>query len=449
MSDLTPDAAGQAAGRVAVIGLGKLGAPMAACFAARGHCVVGVDFDNDKIAALRAGRAPSHEPGLAAILKRAAGRLSFSTDTAAACREAELIFVIVPTPSTGEGSFALDALRTACREIGRGIATHPGRPIIVITSTVMPGATSAELQPILEQTSHKRSGVDFGLCYSPEFIALGSVVHDLLHPDFYLIGESDRSSGERLGEFYKTVCENDAPLCRMNFINAEIAKLSVNSYVTMKITFANTLARICHALPGADVDRVTAAIGHDRRIGARYLRGGLGYGGPCFPRDNRAFALFASRAGISETYALVTDRLNLDQNRLIVDEIRGRLPVGSRVGIIGISYKPDTVVTEESPALKIAHALAAEGYRIVAFDPLSDGMIDSAVREAVQLVEQVEACFESDGVVIADSSRQAGALLELVQRATQEGKLVIDCWRAFAEHREELGAGYRAIGRST
>src|SRR5205823_399946 len=153
-----------------------------------------------------------------------------------------------------------------------------------LTSTVLPGSTRYGLLPVLEGASGKRCGRDFGLCYSPEFIALGTVIKDFLRPDFLLIGESDSAAGDQLQDLYRDVCETQPPVARMSWVNAELTKIAVNTYVTMKITFANSLAMLCQRLPGGDIDAVTSALGLDSRIGPRYLKAGLGYGGPCFPR---------------------------------------------------------------------------------------------------------------------------------------------------------------------
>src|SRR5262249_2828965 len=156
------------------------------------------------------------------------------------------------------------------------------------TSTVMPGSTGGEIQAELERASGRKIGPDLGLAYNPEFIALGTVVRDMLRPDFILIGESDKQTGDLLEAIYERSCDNDPAIRRMSFVNAELTKISVNTYVTTKISYANMLAEMCDRLPGADVDVVSAAVGSDSRIGSKYIKGAIGYGGPCFPRDNKA-----------------------------------------------------------------------------------------------------------------------------------------------------------------
>jgi UDPglucose 6-dehydrogenase len=199
------------------------------------------------------------------------------------------------------------------------------------------------------------------MCYNPEFIALGSVIRDFLNPDFVLIGESDERSGQVLEGIYRQVCENDPPIVRMNFINAELTKLAVNTFVTTKISFANMLARICERLPGADVDVVTRALGLDSRIGAKYLKGAVSYGGPCFPRDNLALIATARKVGAPADIAEATDRFNRWQVGWLADLVWAYLPEGGVVGILGLAYKPNTDVVEESVGLLLAGELGARG----------------------------------------------------------------------------------------
>src|SRR5439155_850689 len=231
-----------------------------------------------------------------------------------------------------DGAFSLKYVLAAAKAVGQVLKHKTAYHLVVLTSTVMPGATGGQLLPALEEASGKRCGTDFGLCYSPEFIALGSVIRDFLNPDFCLIGESDPRSGDILEALYKRTWENNPAVARMNFVNAEIAKLAVNTYVTTKISFANMLARVCEKLPGANVDTVTAALGLDSRIGPKYLKGAVSYGGPCFPRDNLAFAALADQVGAPADIAQVTDRFNRRQLVWLADVVEGHIPDGGMVG---------------------------------------------------------------------------------------------------------------------
>lgn len=432
---------------VAVIGLGKLGSPMAACFAARGHNVIGVDVDQGKVDAINAGRPPVIETQLVETLDRSMGRLRATMDTEGTARQSDLIFIIVPTPSEHDGRFSLKYCMPVLEAIGRGISDHPGRPIVIMTSTVMPGSTGGPIRETLERCSGKKCGVDFGLIYSPEFIALGSVIHDFLNPDFYLVGESDRKSGDIIERFYKSICENDAPAARMSFVEAELSKISVNSFITMKITYANTLARICEKVPGARVDKITNAIGLDERIGQKYLKGAIGYGGPCFPRDNRAFAIMAGSVGVEAPLAQTTDRLNTDQVRLLREAVEEQLGAGKTVGILGLSYKPDTDVIEESQAVMLANELNQAGVKVIAFDPLAAQAHAASLTKVMDIASSAEECIQvADLVLIATPWKQFKALEGELLAATRSGKRVLDAWRMFTNSELAQENSYRALG---
>src|SRR5258705_3032132 len=276
--------------KLSVVGLGKLGAPLAALFASKGFEVLGTDLSPASVDAINQGRAPVDEPGLQALIDVSRSQLRATTDAAEAVAETDVTFVIVPTPSDSTGRFSNGAVVRAMEAVGDGIRRKNGYHVVSITSTVMPGSTGGEIRDALERHAGRPVGPDLGLCYTPEFIALGSVIRDMLRPDMILIGESDRKAGDVLENLYNRCCDNTPVVRRMNFVNAELAKISVNTFVTTKISYANMLADICDRLPGADVDVVTQAIGTDSRVGSKYLKGALGYGGPRFPRDNFAFA---------------------------------------------------------------------------------------------------------------------------------------------------------------
>ena len=225
--------------RVSVVGLGKLGACMVASMASKGMQVIGVDVNSKTVDLFNRGCAPVLEPDLSELIAANRGKLSATLDYKTAVLGSDTTFIIVPTPSDEKGGFSLRYVAQAAREIGRALAEKPGYHNVVVTSTVLPGSTHFAVLPILEQESGKKCGPDFGLCYNPEFIALGSVIHDLLNPDFILIGESDKRAGEDLEGLYKSFCNNSPPITRMNFVNAELTKISVNTFVTTKITFAN------------------------------------------------------------------------------------------------------------------------------------------------------------------------------------------------------------------
>jgi len=432
---------------ISIIGLGKLGAPMVACFASRGFRVIGIDRNPEIIDSVNSGEAPVFEPGMDSLFEKHREFISATDDYQYGILNSNITFVVVPTPSDERGGFSLEFVLPSCREIGRALKNKNDYHLVVLTSTVLPGATEGQAKPLLEESSGKSSGKDFGLCYGPEFIALGSVIRDFLNPDFVLIGESDPQAGAMLESLYMDVCENRPPVARMSFANAELAKLAVNTFVTTKITFANTLARICEHLPGASVDVVTQAIGLDKRIGGKYLKGAIGYGGPCFPRDNLAFSYLAEDMGIGMTLASETDRINREQLRYLFGIVKSRMQEGGVVGVLGLSYKPDTYVVEESQGLLLAQMLVEEGYDVCVYDPMGMDEARTTIKGAVSFAESADECAgKSDIVVLAtpwDEFKQIP--LEVFARNGPK-RVVIDCWRLLDAEMCNQVADYESLG---
>jgi UDPglucose 6-dehydrogenase len=432
---------------ISVIGLGKLGAPLVACLASKGFTVIGADIDENKVAAVHAGRAPVYEPGLQELLEQNRTRIRATRDIQAAVRETQATFVVVPTPSDDDGAFSLRYVLPAMTEIGRALKSKNAFHLVTLTSTVMPGATGNHVLPLLERESGKTCGQEFGLCYSPEFIALGSVIRDMLHPDFILQGISDEHSGELLAGIYRQLVNNAPPISQMNFVNAELTKIAVNTYVTTKISYANMLAQMCELLPGADADVVTGALGLDTRIGKKYLKGALGYGGPCFPRDNVAFAQLARTIGTRALLAEATDETNRLQVQRLARVVQQYLPPNGRAGVLGLSYKPNTDVVEESQGVELARWLSGQGVPTIVFDPAGLNNAARTLGDSVQYAESAAECARQADVLIITTpwaefrELDADAFNHSARRLT-----VIDCWRMLDRAQVEPHAQYVALG---
>jgi UDPglucose 6-dehydrogenase len=240
--------------------------------------------------------------------------------------------------------------------------------LFVCSSTTTPGAMDQVLIPMLERETGGVCGRDFGVCYNPEFIALGNVVNGLLEPDMVLIGESDPASGAALEQLYKQYNRNTPRIARMSIISAELTKISVNSYVTMKISFTNQLRMIAEQFPKANIHHILEAIGSDSRVGQKYLRAGLSYGGPCFPRDNRLLAYTARQLGLEAPLAEASDRVNQQTNLDLFEKVQKLASKSDTVAVLGLTYKPDTYITEEAAGLFLAQQLKRQGYRVVVHD---------------------------------------------------------------------------------
>lgn len=416
---------------------------MVAAFALRGYKVIGVDTNPGFVQLINEGKPPVFETNLADYLRENKFWISATQNYEEAVLNSEITFIIVPTPSNEEGDFSMQYVREAGKKIGEVIKRKPGFHLVVLTSTVTPGSTEKNLLPILQEYSGKKAGVDFGLCYNPEFIALGNVIDDLLNPDFVLIGESDKKSGDILESFYKNFCQNNPPIKRMSIINAEITKIALNTYVTTKISYANMLAELCEKIPGGNVDVVTDALGCDKRIGHKYLKGALGYQGPCFPRDNRALIYTAKKFGTSLPIAEATDRINQQQVPRLTEKILSLLPRGGKVSILGLAYKPKTNVIEESQGLELAKILSERGISVTVYDP-------EALEEAKKYLNKVifanslkESVNDSDLILIATPWEE---FKNIEPNWLKPKAILFDCWRILDPEKYKEVAQYLPLG---
>jgi UDPglucose 6-dehydrogenase len=419
--------------RISVIGLGKLGGSMAAAFAHCGFDVVGVDINIANVAAFNEGRAPVQETGLGEMIAANRERIRATTSTEEAVLATDISFVIVPTPSDHRGAFTLQYARHAFTELGRALKKKNAYHVIVMTSTVLPGSMRSGLLPVLEKESGLRCGPDFGLCYNPEFIALGSVIRDFLNPDFYLLGQFDERSGDALESVHHRVSQNKAPVKRMSLENAELAKIAVNSYVTMKISFANMLAEYCENIPNGDVDVVSDALGMDKRIGRKYLTGGLGFAGPCFPRDNVALAFVGKSLGVDSALLAANDDYNLRMPERLVNRLMPMLPPNGNVAVLGLAYKPLSHIVESSAGVALAKGMAEQGYRVKAHDQLALGEARPALERSVLLTPSLEDALIDADVVIVTTTDEPYLKLTAADLGADGRKVVlVDFWRCLS-----------------
>ncbi|MGM4892803.1 UDP-glucose dehydrogenase family protein [Tardiphaga sp. 709] len=423
--------------RISIIGLGKLGSPMAAVMAAKGFDVIGLDLNDKLVNAVNQGQAAVDEPQLQEYMDKARSRLRATHSWDEVVQGSDVTFIIVPTPSGNDKLFSNKFVLSAVRSIGEALRSKKERHVVVVTSTVMPGSTGGEIQKELEDASGRVVGPQLGLAYNPEFIALGTVVRDMLRPDFILIGESDTTTGEMLERLYKQSCDNDPIIRRMSFVNAELTKISVNTYVTTKISYANMLAEMCDKLPGADVDVVSTAVGSDTRVGSKYIKGAIGYGGPCFPRDNKAFAALGRMIGARCDLAEATDKINDHQIERLIGAVQAHAEPPSRVAVLGLSYKPDTPVVEESQGVALAAQLSAAGYVVTVYDPLAMQAAEVVLVDQVLFANDLADAVAADVIVITTPWPQFKGrnLFDLGAKP----KVIIDPWRVVSA--EDVPAG--------
>jgi UDPglucose 6-dehydrogenase len=434
--------------RYSIIGLGKLGCSMAAGIASRGYEVIGVDVIPEIVEKINAGLAPVVETDLQTYLTRYKDRIRATLSFREAILQTDVTFVIVPTPSDEKGGFSLDYVKAAFTEVGKALADKDTYHLVVLTSTVLPGSTRYGLLPILEKYSGKTCSVDFGLCYSPEFIALGSVIHDFLNPDLTLVGEMDRAAGEMLEQCYRELLENNAPCRRMSVESAELAKISLNTYVTTKITFANMLADLCERIPGANVDDVTGALGIDSRIGRKYLTGAVGYGGPCFPRDNVALSYIAREIGYEANLPAAVDSMNRGAADRLIQRLSEHLSSGQTVAVLGLAYKPATPVVEESQGVYLANRLCTMGFTTLVYDPLAGSEARQVLEPGVVVLADVPSTLQQADAVVIMTPDPVFKRLKQADFPRKDPPLVVfDAWRLFiSELSQAPGIKYIPVG---
>jgi UDPglucose 6-dehydrogenase len=432
------------------VGLGRLGTPLAACLAERGFETLGIDIDPQVVRSINEGRALRPEPGLEAILKRHGGRsLRATTEVGAAIKETDVTIVLVATPSLDDGAFANDQVTAALGGLGKALrdSTKPHH-LFVIASTVMPGTTRKTLIPLLELTSGRTLNRGFGVCVDPEFVALGKTVQGFLAPDLVVIGEGSSADGARLQEIHLKLCTNQPPIFRMSIGSAELAKVCLNAYVTVKISFANTIANLCERMPDADVDQITQAIGRDRRISPHYFKGGLSFGGTCFPRDTAAFAALAHGHALPAHLMDAVRLVNSDQDVHLADLVRAACAPESHrnIAVLGLAFTTNTSVVVESPAMKLIASLLADGHTLHVYDPLAMAEARATLGDAVAYAASPEECLAAAEVAVLCSPDPA---LTAAIQTVRPGKLsaIVDCWRAVDPAALPPDLTYRAMGR--
>ncbi len=435
--------------KLSVVGLGKLGSPMVAVFAKKGYEVLGLDINRDFVTALNEGRAPVEEPGLQELIDQNRERISATQDFQQAVHGSDVTFIIVPTPSGKDFFFTNKYVVEAIQRVGSALRSKSGYHLVVVTSTVMPGSTDGEIRQALENASGRSVGPHLGLCYNPEFIALGSVIRDMLHPDMILIGESDAKAGQMLEDIYKTSTESNPEIHRMACVNAELTKISVNTYVTTKISYANMISDMCDHLPGADAHVVNRAVGADSRVGRKYLKSAVGYGGPCFPRDNKAFAALGRHLGVRCDLAEATDLINDYQLDRMMEAIEANLTPGGTVAVLGLSYKPHTVVVEAAHGLLLADRLAKAGQAVVVYDPLATDNAQRLLPASVDFANSAtDAVRQADVVIVMTPSPEYAEISGQDFTADDRQRVVIDPWNVISPETAAYAQRYIVPGRS-
>jgi UDPglucose 6-dehydrogenase len=387
--------------KIAMIGSGYVGLVSGACFADFGHDVVCVDLDLAKVDALKAGIMPIYEPGLAALVtsNAAAGRLSFTTDLANSVVDADAIFIAVGTPSRrGDGHADLTYVFQATRDIAAAIK----KPTVVVTKSTVPVGTGDEVERILREAA---PDIDVAVVSNPEFLREGAAIGDFKRPDRIVIGTEDERAIAVMRDVYRPLYLNQAPLLFTGRRTAELIKYAANAFLATKITFINEVADLCEAV-GADVQDVSRGIGLDNRIGSKFLHAGPGYGGSCFPKDTLALLKTAddndTPMRIVEAVVQVNDSRKRAMGRKIIQALGGDVR-GKSIGLLGLTFKPNTDDMRDAPSIAIAQALMDAGAKVSAYDP-------EGIEAARALMPDID--YRSDPYAVADGASAIALVTE-------------------------------------
>jgi UDPglucose 6-dehydrogenase len=428
-----------------MIGCGYVGLVSGVCFAEFGHTVTCIDRDAEKIDRLRAGVMPIYEPGLEAIVERnaAEGRLIFTTEPSRAVAEADAVFIAVGTPSRrGDGHADLSFVYAAAEEVASLIEGFT----VVVTKSTVPVGTGDEIEAILRRS---RPASDFAVVSNPEFLREGSAIEDFKRPDRVVVGFADERARPVMAELYRPLNLNETPIVFTDRRTSELIKYASNAFLAMKITFINEMADLCEQV-GADVQQVAQGIGLDKRIGSKFLHAGPGYGGSCFPKDTLALVQTAADASTPLQLVETTIRVNDARKKAMASRVAQALGgdlAGRVIGVLGLTFKPNTDDMRDAPSLDIIPALRALGASIQAYDP--EGHEARRLLEGVIFKEgPYEAVRGADAMVILTEWDQFRALdLDRV-KALMRSPVVIDLRNVYRPNDlRQRGFAYRSIGR--
>jgi UDPglucose 6-dehydrogenase len=436
---------------VTVVGTGYVGLVTGSCFSEFGVNVICADKLEDKVASLKRGEMPIYEPGLEDLVARNVreGRLTFTSDTPEAIRSSLIIFIAVGTPASPDGSTDLKYIEAVAREIGQNLE---GYKVIVTKSTVPVGTAKKVRGWVQEEIDKLGRSANFSVASNPEFLREGAAIGDFMRPDRVVIGtdEDDEQALAILHDLYRPLFLNETPFVNTNVPTAELSKYAANAFLATKISFINEISVLCERI-GGDVQGVARAMGLDNRIGKKFLHAGPGYGGSCFPKDTLSAAHFARELGNDFEIVEAAIRANQRQREHVINKVRdgvGGQVAGKCIGVLGLSFKPETDDCRESPAMDIVTALLDEGARVQAFDP-------QAMKEAGELEPRLtickdpyETCSGADALVIATEWNQFRMLdLGRIKDLLSE-PIMIDLRNIYRKDAmKEAGFRYSSVGR--
>ncbi len=432
--------------RIAMIGTGYVGLVSGACFADFGHRVTCVDTDAGKITALNRGEIPIFEPDLDRLVAASvsAGRLDFTTDLAGPVGEADAVFIAVGTPSRrGDGHADLTYVHAAARDIAKALQGFT----VVVTKSTVPVGTGDEVERIIRETNPQ---ADVAVASNPEFLREGAAIRDFKHPDRIVVGTSDERARKVLGEVYRPLYLNQAPIMYTERRTAELIKYAANAFLATKITFINEMADLSEKV-GADVQEVARGIGLDNRIGSKFLNAGPGFGGSCFPKDTRALVKTALDHDVPlrivEAVLAVNDNRKRAMARKVSSALGGNLR-GKTIGLLGLTFKPDTDDMREAPSIPLVTGLLDLGAKVRAYDPAGMEQAKSELPDITYCEDPYAVARDADALVIVTEWRQFRALDLKRLKREMATPVMVDLRNIYRrDEMEELGFTYESVGR--
>jgi len=430
---------------IAVIGSGYVGLVTGACFAEFGVDVTCVDTNAEKITRLAQGQTTIYEPGLDQLLSRnlQAGRLSFTTDVESAIKESLVIFLAVGTPPKDDGSADLTHVDAAARAIAAGMNEYK----VVVTKSTVPVGTGNRLATLIRE--HQPTPVQFGIVSNPEFLREGAAISDFMRPDRVVIGSTDARAIEVMRDLYRPLYLIETPFVITSVEGAELIKYAANAFLATKISFINEIANLCEEI-GCDVHEVARAIGMDRRIGAKFLHPGPGFGGSCFPKDARALSSIAKQYSCETRIVDAVIEVNQLQRQSMlpkIEKLAGGLD-GKRVAVLGLAFKPETDDIREAPALDIIRGLIERGATVSAYDPVASPAAERLLPQIEYAADEYAAATAAEVLVFVTEWNQFRALDMERIRGLMKAPRIADLRNIYepADMRE-LGFEYVGVGR--
>ena len=430
---------------IAVIGTGYVGLVTGACFAEFGVDVTCVDVDQKKIEKLKEGTIPIYEPGLDKIVEKnaAAGRLKFTTDISSAVKESLVVFLAVGTPPQKDGSPDMSYYRQAAKDVAESINGYK----VLVTKSTVPIGTGKWLRDFVSE--NLKVETDFGVASNPEFLREGAAIDDFMRPDRVVIGSNEERAIEVMKELYRPLYLIETPIVITSLEAAELIKYAANAFLATKITFINEVANLCDAI-GCDVHDVARGMGMDNRIGRKFLHPGPGYGGSCFPKDTRALTTVADQFGVETRIVDAVIEANERQRDAMLRKIEGLAGDlnGKQIGMLGLSFKPETDDMRESPAIDIIRAIVERGGKVRAFDPVAMDEAKHCLPSIEYAEDEYDAIRDADVLVIVTEWNQFRALdMDKVKQLLKSPKIA-DLRNIYepADMRE-LGFEYVGVGR--